>query len=126
MKTTLKVLAAVFAFSTSAAFAGNDNSAVKNTSFRTGMYVSADGKLNLNIEKKEPAFTSVAIKDQNGAVIYETQVSKKPNTYSLKMDLSELKSGDYQVQIKNGKESETRSISITEPKLETLRKLTME
>lgn len=125
MKNAFKSLIAVIALTTTVAFAGNDN-ATKSSSFRSGMYVSKDGKLNVNIEKKETAKTSVAVKDLKGNTIYETYVSKKPSTYSIKLDMSELKAGEYTIEIKNGDQSESKSVTISEPKVETNRRLVIE
>ncbi|HEV7350103.1 hypothetical protein [Telluribacter sp.] len=126
MKNTFKTLICALALSTTVAFAGNEKEAAKPTTFATGVYTSLDGKLTVNVVKKSRIPTTVLIRNAAGDILTREFISKKQLKQSYKFDVSDLREGEYTVEVVGNGEKEVKSFTITSRILVTKRTLTVE
>lgn len=81
--------------------------------YKTGIYTSSNGKLNIALDKQTGGPVSVQFKTVDGKVLYSQHVGKNERTYRQRLDLNELTDGTYVVEITNGVETTRQTISIS-------------
>jgi hypothetical protein len=82
-------------------------------SYQTGMYTTAAGKLSIALDKQTGGVIDVRLLNQEGKVVYDQQIGKNQTTVRLRLDLSELADGNYQVVISNGRDVTTHAVTIS-------------
>lgn len=119
MKTSIKSLALALSFSIVAASTsfgeikpGNHPTTV---SYQESIYTTKDGKLAIALNKEVGGKVNIQLKNKDGFVLYSHQVSKNESQSRLRLDLSELPDGVYQVEITNGTEAKTHTVTISTP-----------
>jgi hypothetical protein len=80
--------------------------------YQSGMYTTAEGKLNIALDKQTGGTVDVRLVNQAGKAVYDQQIGKHQTTVRLRLDLSELPDGAYQVVISNGKDVTTKAVTI--------------
>lgn len=120
MKTLIKSLAfaLTFGFVTSVATVSHANPITRPAnvaSYKTGIYSSVDGKLNIALDKTVGGSVNITLKDANGNTLYVERLGKKATTSRIRLNLDELKDGTYQVEITNGVETTTHSVVLSTP-----------
>ena len=81
--------------------------------YKTGIYTSANGKLNIALDKQVGGPVNVQLKTVDGTVLYSQYVGKNERTYRKRLDLNELTDGTYVVEITNGVETTRQTISLS-------------
>lgn len=114
MKNLFSTLICALALLSTTVFAQSKDGIKKPTGFSTGMYVTADGKINLNIEKRHEKTMRFVISDESGRVYMEEIVGRKPLKYAMKFNVKALEAGKYTLDVICGGEKETRSFVIHE------------
>ena len=116
MKKSVKTI--VFAFVFSAAFAfsavASDKEAKKVTGFATGIYVSKEGKINLNVDKYTSSKTTILITNRAGNVIYREVLGKELSKFKRSLNVDALPSGKYTLEVSSNKEKQTNHFEISE------------
>jgi len=116
MKKSVKTI--VFAFVFSAAFAfsavASDKEAKKVTSFATGIYVTKEGKINLNVDKYTSSKTTILITNRAGSVIYREVLGKDLSKFKRSLNVDALPSGKYTLEVSSNKEKQTNHFEISE------------
>lgn len=120
MKTLIKSLAfaLTLGFVTSAATISHANPITRPANvanYKTGVYSSVDGKLNIALDKTVGGSVNIALKDANGNTLYVERLGKKATTARVRLNLDELKDGTYQVEITNGVETTTHNVVLSTP-----------
>lgn len=82
--------------------------------FEMGAYVAKDGtKLNVNIDKQLGGPVAIQLRDTKGTVYFERTLNAVESSVRLRLDLTELGDGDYQLKVSNGLEIVVRDLKIT-------------
>ena len=121
MKTLIKSLALAFSLAvvTSAASFANTTEANpigrKSTvaSYKTGIYTTAAGKLTIGLDKETGGSVDIRLKGIDGNVLYTKHLRKNEKTCRVRLNLSELEDGIYQLEITNGVETTTQNVTIS-------------
>ncbi|UFH56307.1 T9SS type A sorting domain-containing protein [Spirosoma sp. KNUC1025] len=118
MKTLIKSLFVAFSLSLvtfSVSVADNNNPIGRPAgvaSYKTGIYASLDGKLNIALDKESTGAVDVYLKNSTGKVVYLRRIGKKAKTSRMRLDMSELSDGVYQLEITNGLEVVTHTVTL--------------
>ncbi|MBC3787914.1 T9SS type A sorting domain-containing protein [Spirosoma utsteinense] len=121
--TSLLIAASLTSFSATHAENGPARKPAQVASYQSGMYTTADGKLNIALDKQAGGTVDVRLINQEGKVLYDQQVGKHQTTARLRLDLSELPDGAYKVVISNGKDVTTKAVTILTKPVATLARL---
>ncbi|GHB85718.1 hypothetical protein [Persicitalea jodogahamensis] len=82
--------------------------------FDIAMYQIKDSmKMRLLIEKAKDQKLSIVFLDQNGKTLHFEKVDKGTEKYGRNFNFSELKDGEYTIQVRNGKEMVGKTISLS-------------
>jgi hypothetical protein len=120
MKTSIKNFAFALAL-VAAAFTANaenkDNK--KSTGFGTGIYATKTGKINVLVDKiNADSPTTLLLKNENGEVIYSETVGKNQQKFGRVLNIEELASGKYEVEVTSKGEKQSKSFQLSEQKTE--------
>ncbi|GAB3800446.1 hypothetical protein GCM10028819_25760 [Spirosoma humi] len=110
------VIALVLTISTvSASFADTNPGGrpAQVASYRTGMYTTAEGKLQIAVNKEATGAVDIQLVDAGGKVLFAQRVAKKETVARLRLTLNDLPDGDYKVQMSNGVEVTTYSVTLS-------------
>jgi hypothetical protein len=118
MKTLVKSLALAFSlgFVTTAATFAETNPGGRPavvSSFKTGVYTTISGKLNIALNKEKGGAVDILLKNDEGRVVYTQHVGKNDESYRTRLNLDQLEDGVYQLQITNGVETTTQTITLS-------------
>ncbi|GAB3889775.1 T9SS type A sorting domain-containing protein [Spirosoma agri] len=81
--------------------------------YRAGIYTTMNGNLSIALDKETGGTVDVRLKNAEGTVLYSQQVSKNESQYRSRLNLSDLPDGTYQVEITNGVETKTHTITLS-------------
>jgi hypothetical protein len=126
MKNSIKSLICALALGTTVAFAGPGGDAKQPATFATGIYSTADGNLNVSIEKKTPSVATILILNRNGQVLAREYIAKNQQKAAIKFNLSELAEGEYRLAVLSKGYQESKDFVISSEKAVTKRNLTFE
>ena len=121
MKTLIKSLAFAFsltAITSAASFANTTDvnpigSKSTVASYKTGIYTTVSGKLTIALDKETGGSVDVRLKGTDGKVLYAQHLGKNETTCRVRLNLSELEDGVYQLEITNGVETTTQNVTIS-------------
>ncbi|REA58890.1 hypothetical protein DSL64_19675 [Dyadobacter luteus] len=120
MKTTFKTFAVALAL-IATAFTANaeDKETKKATGFATGIYATKGGKINVLVEKANvDANTTLLLKNEKGDVVYQETVGKKNLKFGRTLNVDELKSGTYQIEVTSQGETTSKSFEVSSQETE--------
>ena len=120
MKNSIKTFAVALAILASA-FTANaeDKETKKAAGFGTGIYSTKSGKINVLVEKvNADAPTTLLLRNAKGDVVYQETVSKKTQKFGRTLNVSELVTGSYQIEISSKGEKQIKSFDVSEQKAE--------
>ncbi|UFH54713.1 T9SS type A sorting domain-containing protein [Spirosoma sp. KNUC1025] len=89
---------------------GRPTSAV---SYKTGIYTSVSGKLHIALDKQTGGAVDIRLKNADGKIMYREHLGKNESKYRTQLDMSELPDGVYQVEITNGVDVTTHSVTLS-------------
>ncbi|GAB3900328.1 hypothetical protein [Spirosoma agri] len=118
MKTLIKSLLIAFTVSlvTISASQAEANPG-KNTStvatYKTGIYTTLDGKLQIALDKETNGAVDIKLKSADGELLFVQHLNKKENKARIRLTMSELQDGTYQVEVTNGVDTTTHSVTIS-------------
>lgn len=110
MKTLINTLLVAFSLTLvnlSATFANATASPSKADStvaaaYKSGMYTNAEGKLNIAVEKQTGGTVEIRMTNSAGKELFAQRVGKRQKMARLRLDVSSLPDGVYQLSISNG------------------------
>ena len=120
MKNSIKTFAVALAIVASA-FTANaeDKETKKAAGFGTGIYSTKSGKINVLVEKvNADAPTTLLLRNAKGDVVYQETVSKKTQKFGRTLNVSELVTGSYQIEISSKGEKQIKSFDVSEQRAE--------
>lgn len=88
---------------------------VKPTSFNASVYVGANNKIKLAVEKNIPGTVSVTLSDKYKQVLYQTMLGKRNMKSALQFDVSQLPDGQYTLELKSDEGSIVKQINLETP-----------
>jgi len=120
MKTLIKPLLVAFSltFVTLSASFADVNPGTRPTAvatYKTAIYSTTEGKLNIALDKETGGAVDIKLKSASGQVIFFQHVGKKEKTSRIRLNLSELQDGTYQVEITNGVDVTTHTVLLSTP-----------
>ena len=118
MKTLIKSLALALTLGvvTSAATLAETNPGsrpVSSVAYKTGIYTTPTGQLNIALDKQTGGAVDVRLKRADGKVLFVQHVGKNESKYRTRLNLNELADGVYQVEVTNGVETTTQNVTIS-------------
>ncbi|GAB3943323.1 hypothetical protein GCM10028805_09390 [Spirosoma harenae] len=118
MKTLVKTFALALSLglvTTAATFAetnpGSRPAAV--ASFKTGIYTTTSGKLNVALDKEKGGTVDIVLKSPSGKILFSEHLTKKEENYRTQLNLSELTDGVYKLEVTNGVETTTQTVTLS-------------
>ena len=84
----------------------------KVASYKTGIFTSTDGKLHIALDKQTGGAVEIQLKNDAGNVVYNRHLGKNESKYRTRLNLSELPDGVYKVEITNGVETTTQTVTL--------------
>ncbi|GAB2557981.1 T9SS type A sorting domain-containing protein [Spirosoma aerophilum] len=84
----------------------------KVATYKTGVYSTVTGKLNVALDKSAGGRVDIRLKDTTGKVLFAQYLGKKEQVCRLQLNLSDLEDGVYTLEITNGVETTTQSVTI--------------
>jgi len=121
MKNSIKTFVCALALVATAAFTANaeDKETKKAAGFGTGIYTTKSGKINVLVEKvNDDAPTILLLKNEKGDVVYQEKVDKKTQKFGRTLNVSELATGSYQIEITSKGEKQTKTFEVSEQRAE--------
>jgi hypothetical protein len=120
MKTTIKTFAVALALF-AASFTANAEETKKTSGFGTGIYTTKSGKINVLVEKASAdANTTLVLKNEKGDVVYQETVNKKNQKFGRTLNVDELRSGTYQIQVTSQGETQSKSFELSDQEAERM------
>lgn len=116
MKTSFKstIIAFVLVATTILSAHAEDKEVKKVTGFDSGVYASKDGKIKINIDKYNNAATTILLQDSKGKIIYSENAGRNAKKLRSEIDVNELQSGNYILEISSKGEKQTKVLQLTE------------
>ena len=120
MKNSIKTFAVALAIVASAFTANAEDKETKTAAgFGTGIYSTKSGKINVLVEKvNADAPTTLLLRNAKGDVVYQETVSKKTQKFGRTLNVSELVTGSYQIEISSKGEKQIKSFDVSEQRAE--------
>ena len=115
MKTFIKPLLVALTVSivtASSSFANPIGRKTTVAKYKTGIYTSVSGKLNIALDKETGGSVDIQLKKANGSVLYTKHLGKNESTYRSRLNLDDLEDGVYYVEITNGVETTRQTVTI--------------
>lgn len=114
MKNSIKTFASVIALVSVLTFSAHAE-AKKAAGFGTGMFVNKSGKVNVMVDKvNADAHTTLLVTNEKGEVVYQETVGKKIQKFGRVLNVDQLNSGTYQVEVVSKGEKQSRKFEISE------------
>ncbi|RYF69245.1 MAG: hypothetical protein EOO39_17940 [Cytophagaceae bacterium] len=82
-------------------------------SYKTGMYTTAEGKLQIALDKDATGAVDIQLVNADGKVLFVQRVAKKETMARLRLTVSDLPDGSYQVRVSNGVDTTTHSVTLS-------------
>ena len=121
MKNSIKTFVCALALVATASFTANaeDKETKKSAGFGTGIYSTKSGKINVLVEKNSAdASTTILLKNEKGEVIYRETVGKNNQKFGRTLNVDELSTGKYEIEVASQGEKQTKSFELSEQKSE--------
>ena len=123
MKTSIKSLAFALSFAavtaTSAFSMAEPINKTTAVSYQESVYKTKDGKLAIALNKEVGGAVEIRLKNTAGEVLYTHRVTKSESQSRMRLDVSELPDGNYQVEITNGVDTKTHTVTLATQQPET-------
>ncbi|MVM38605.1 hypothetical protein GO730_15330 [Spirosoma sp. HMF3257] len=118
MKTLIKslALALIVGIASSSVSLADSNPGTRSATvaaFKTGIYSTPYGQLNIALDKETGGAVDVRLKGTDGKVLYTQHVGKNERSYRVRLNMTELADGVYQVEVTNGVETTIQNVTIS-------------
>ncbi|WP_221391609.1 hypothetical protein [Dyadobacter sp. NIV53] len=122
MKNSVKSFLLLFVMFVSLHAHSADNNIMYKKTFDAAVYKAYNGNLRVNVDTKEKMRMGILIKTMDGKILQEDYMDKKTSRFAVSYNFSDLEEGEYQIQIFNKRESETKTFRITTQETEVAAK----
>ncbi|MFC5410263.1 hypothetical protein ACFPMF_13135 [Larkinella bovis] len=112
LKTLLVALTLTFVGFTTAEAGQPIGRPKKAASFQSVMYLTAEGKIQVSLNKEVGGAVVVRLKNSKNADLYVQHVGKRQHAVRMRFDVGALPDGVYQVEISNGLEKTTQTVTL--------------
>ncbi len=85
----------------------------KVASYKTGIYSTVTGKLHISLDKTVGGRVDIRLTDTDGRVLYVQHLGKNEQGCRIRLNLSDLEDGTYNLEITNGIETTTQTITLS-------------
>lgn len=82
-------------------------------SYKTGIYSTPYSQLNIALDKEKGGAIDLRLKGADGKVLYAEHVGKNERNYRARLNLSALADGVYLLEVTNGVETTTQTVTIS-------------
>ena len=82
--------------------------------FGVSMYIDAQKKINLFVSINRPGRVTITLKDPKHTVLFRESFKRAPDTFRQKFNFEEAKSGTYQLEVSDGKETIRQRIEVVD------------
>lgn len=126
MKNSLKTIALAVVLSATFALTSfaSDKEAKKTSSFGTSIYASRSGKIQVCVDKFTASKTIIVLTDKRGNTMYKETVGKNVDKFRKSLDVSELPTGNYYIEVYGNGEKHLHHFELSEKPAE--RKISFE
>jgi hypothetical protein len=105
----------------------SDPTTPKALNFGASAYVTVNNQIRVAVDKDANVGVEVLLRDKSNQVLFRQSISKKDPKYSLKLDVSELADGQYELEVKSNEGSIRKQLNLsTQPAIETSRTLALQ
>lgn len=118
MKTLITSLACALALTSSVAFASDPTEDKKAKPLQIGVFTTKEAKIQLAVRKSAGQSAVITLRDAKKNVLHEEIMTKKSEKFDGRFDVSNLKDGDYTLEIVSGNEKIEKQVSIKSSKEE--------
>lgn len=118
MKTLITPLVIAFVvtvatFSASFANANPGKNPATVATFQTSMYTTVEGKLQISVEKEATGAVDIQFVNAQGKVLFTQRMTKRETIARLRLTVSDLPDGSYQVRITNNVDVTTHLVTLS-------------
>ena len=121
MKNSIKTFVCALALVATATFTANaeDKETKKAAGFGTGIYSTKSGKINVLVNKvNAEGSTTILLRNEKGDVVYRETVNKNTQKFGRTLNVDDLASGKYEIEVASQGEKQTKSFELSEQKSE--------
>ena len=123
MKNSIKTFVCALALVATATFTANaeDKETKKAAGFGTGIYSTKSGKINVLVNKvSADASTTILLRNEKGDIVYRETVGKNTQKFGRTLNVDDLASGKYEIEVASQGEKQTKSFELSEQKSERI------
>lgn len=113
MKTLVTTL--VCALALSASFASDPTEDKKAKPLQIGVFTTKEAKIQMAVRKGVGEKAVITLRDAQQNVIHEEIMGKKSEKFDARFDVTNLKDGEYTLEVISGKEKIQKQVSIKSP-----------
>ena len=97
----------------------DDKETKKPTAFKTGIYCSIAGRINMYVDRISPITPAIILlTDETGQVLYKEIIKNNKRKFGRALNVDQLEQGKYQLKLIMNGETLTKSIVLSEQKKE--------
>jgi hypothetical protein len=85
----------------------------KALSFDASAYVTVNNQIRLAVQKTAEVPVVVLLRNKNNEVLYRQNISRKESKYAVKLDVSELADGQYELEVASSEGSIRKQLTLT-------------
>ena len=85
----------------------------KVAAFETGIYTTAEGKVQVAVQKETTSPVVVRLINEKGEDVFMQRIGSHQSSACLRLDVSNLSDGLYQVVVSNGVETSTKEVALS-------------
>ena len=99
----------------------------KALSFDASAFVTINHQIRVSVVKETGTPVAIILRDKDNQILFQENISKKDANYTIKMNVDELKDGQYELEIKSKEGSIRKQVTLgTEPQKAVSRVIAMQ
>lgn len=101
----------------------NEPVATKALPFEASAYITLDHQIRLSVVKSTQEPVVVLLRNTKNEVLFTKTVGRKMQNYALKMDVSNLQDGAYELEIKSSQGTVRKQVELSSPVVQKANRL---
>lgn len=81
--------------------------------YKSGVYMTTAGKLSIAVDKEKGGSVDIRLINTAGRALFTQHLSRQERICRLKLNLNDLEDGIYQLEITNGAETTTQTVTLS-------------